>query len=63
MLVAPEENRAGFEKFCDGQVKQWELLYLHGISNKKNRRLLASVKILIIVAKGGLNVRFFDLKD
>ena len=33
-LVAPEKSRTGFEKLCEEQVKQWELLHLHGIPNK-----------------------------
>ena len=33
LLGAPEESRAGFEKLCEKQVKHWELLHRHGITN------------------------------
>ena len=39
-LVAPEKSRTGFEKLCEEQVKQWELLHLHGIPNKKKQKLV-----------------------
>ena len=35
LLVAPEESKTNFAKFCRKQVKHWELLHCHGIFNDK----------------------------
>ena len=39
-LVEPEKSRTDFAKLCEKQVKQWELLHRHGISNKKKQGLV-----------------------
>ena len=31
---------ADFEKLCDEQFKEWELLYCHGITNKKKLKIV-----------------------
>ena len=40
LLVATEGSSGNFEKFCDEQVKHWELLHCHGISNNKQQGLV-----------------------
>ena len=60
-LVEPEKSRTDFGKLCEKQVKQWELLHRHGITNKKNRSLSALVELHIIGGRSGLNARFSGL--
>ena len=54
--------RSDFTKLCEKQVKQWELLHCHGISNKKKQEFVSiSREPCIIGERSGLNARFSGL--
>ena len=45
-LAMQEKNRSNFEKLCEKQVKQWELLHQHGITNKKKQEIVGISRAL-----------------
>ena len=55
-FVVPEGSRSDFAELCEKQVKQWEVLHHHGISNKTG--LWALVKRR---ERNGLSARFLGL--
>ncbi|MBQ2174172.1 MAG: hypothetical protein II453_03530 [Alphaproteobacteria bacterium] len=39
LACCSREGSSDFTKLCEKQVKQWELLHCHGISNNKKQEI------------------------
>ncbi|MBQ2173510.1 MAG: hypothetical protein II453_00060, partial [Alphaproteobacteria bacterium] len=61
LAYCSRKGRSDFNKLYDKQVKQWELLHCHGITNKKKQELVGISRATYYRRKKWLQSSIFEV--